>query len=182
MSYIIFVNPNILAKQGCHSSSLLINDYCNGCQHISDGSFRKRSLRISTRDGVKCSLHLQLYSALDSLLARSISNGIHLWLVQYFYYCNKVRKMITCFHSGQYATCHRGGLGFSSLSIYFRNANLLEFLSDSKTITVIAAAYNVATEAYSCGVFSVNSNGGIVPSLSCQLHVSRSPSCSDWFS
>ena len=90
MSYIIFVNPNILSKTGnAIPSSLLINDYCNSCQYISDGSFRKRSLRISTRDGVKRVLYI--YSCIRPwiYLARSISNGIHLWFIQYFYYCNK---------------------------------------------------------------------------------------------
>ena len=68
MSYIIFVNPNILSKTGMPFQAVfLINDYCNSCQHISDGSFRKRTLRISTRDGLNAFFTLQLCSVLDLL-------------------------------------------------------------------------------------------------------------------
>ena len=75
------------------------------------------------------------------------------------------------------------GAGWDFHRLYrFKNANLLEFLSDSKAITQVnGAAYNVATEAYKGGVFSVNSNGGIVPSL-VNFTSPGALSCSDWFS
>ena len=87
-------------------------------------------------------------------------------LFNIFITVTKVRKMIIKAIPVSMQHAIGGGIGIFIAYIGLKNANLLEFLSDSKTITQVnGAAYNVATEAYKGGVFSVNSNGGIVPSL-----------------
>ena len=85
MSYIIFVNPNILSKTGMPFQAVFLSTIiATVVSTLVMGLFRKRSLRISTRDGVECVLYF--YSCLRPwiYLARSISNGIHLWFIQYF--------------------------------------------------------------------------------------------------
>ena len=87
-------------------------------------------------------------------------------LFNIFITVTKVRKMIIKAIPVSMQHAIGGGIGIFIAYIGLKNANLLEFLSDSKTITQVnGVTYNVATEAYKGGVFSVNSNGGIVPSL-----------------
>ncbi len=165
MSYIILSIRNILSKTGMPFQAVFLSTIIATVVSTLVMGLFATSFTLAPGMGLNAFFTLQLSSALI-YLARSISNGIHLWFIQYFYYCNKVCKMIISY-LGQYATCHRGArLGFHRV-YRFLKCQLLEFLSDSKTITQVnGAAYNVATEeAYKGGVFSVNSNGGIVPSL-----------------
>ena len=91
MSYIIFVNPNILSKTGMPFQAVFLSTIiATVVSTLVMGLFANVPYALAPGMGLKrVSLHLQLYSALDSLGKKRLAMVFYLWFIQYFYYCNK---------------------------------------------------------------------------------------------
>ena len=90
MSYILFVNPQILSQTGMPAQGCIPrNDYRCSCGYPDDGLLRQLAICSSARYGTQCLLYL--YSCIWAWLfmARSPSYGLYLWNYLIDYYLDK---------------------------------------------------------------------------------------------
>lgn len=167
MSYIIFVNPNILSKTGMPFQAVFLSTIiATVVSTLVMGLFANVPYALAPGMGLNAFFTFTVVFGLGFTWQEALAMVFICGLLNIFITVTKVRKMIIKAIPVSMQHAIGGGIGIFIAYIGLKNANLLEFLSDSKTITQVnGAAYNVATEAYKGGVFSVNSNGGIVPSL-----------------
>ena len=167
MSYIIFVNPNILSKTGKPFQAVFLSTIiATVVSTLGMGLFANVPYALAPGMGLNAFFTFTVVFGLGFTWQEALAMVFICGLFNIFITVTKVRKMIIKAIPVSMQHAIGGGIGIFIAYIGLKNANLLEFLSDSKTITQVnGAAYNVATEAYKGGVFSVNSNGGIVPSL-----------------
>mgnify|MGYP000364084606 CR=1 FL=1 len=167
MSYIIFVNPNILSKTGMPFQAVFLSTIiATVVSTLVMGLFANVPYALAPGMGLNAFFTFTVVFGLGFTWQEALAMVFICGLFNIFITVTKVRKMIIKAIPVSMQHAIGGGIGIFIAYIGLKNANLLEFLSDSKTITQVnGAAYNVATEAYKGGVFSVNSNGGIVPSL-----------------
>ena len=167
MSYIIFVNPNILSKTGMPFQAVFLSTIiATVVSTLVMGLFANVPYALAPGMGLNAFFTFTVVFGLGFTWQEALAMVFICGLFNIFITVTKVRKMIIKAIPVSMQHAIGGGIGIFIAYIGLKNANLLEFLSDSNTITQVnGAAYNVATEAYKGGVFSVNSNGGIVPSL-----------------
>ena len=167
MSYIIFVNQNILSKTGMPFQAVFLSTIiATVVSTLVMGLFANVPYALAPGMGLNAFFTFTVVFGLGFTWQEALAMVFICGLFNIFITVTKVRKMIIKAIPVSMQHAIGGGIGIFIAYIGLKNANLLEFLSDSKTITQVnGAAYNVATEAYKGGVFSVNSNGGIVPSL-----------------
>lgn len=162
MSYIIFVNPNILSKTGMPFQAVFLSTIiATVVSTLVMGLFANVPYALAPGMGLNAFFTFTVVFGLGFTWQEALAMVFICGLLNIFITVTKVRKMIIKAIPASMQHAIGGGIGIFIAYIGLKNANLLEFLSDSKTITQVnGAAYNVATEAYRGGVFSVNSNGG----------------------
>ena len=167
MSYIIFVNPTILSKTGMPFQAVFLSTIiATVVSTLVMGLFANVPYALAPGMGLNAFFTFTVVFGLGFTWQEALAMVFICGLFNIFITVTKVRKMIIKAIPVSMQHAIGGGIGIFIAYIGLKNANLLEFLSDSKTITQVnGVTYNVATEAYKGGVFSVNSNGGIVPSL-----------------
>ncbi len=149
MSYIIFVNPSILSQTGMPFQAVFLSTIIASV--------------VST-------LVMGLFANVPYALAPGMGlNAFFTFTVVFglgFSWQEALAMVFICGLLNIFIHAIGGGIGVFVAYIGLKNANLLSFLTDAKTITTINnQPFQATTEAFKGGIFAVTSNGGVVPSL-----------------
>lgn len=167
MSYILFVNPSILSQTGMPFQAVfLATIIATVISTLIMGLFANVPYALAPGMGLNAFFTFTVVFGLGFSWQEALAMVFICGLFNVFITVTKVRKSIIKSIPVSMQHAIGGGIGIFIAYIGIKNANLLSFLSDSSTITSINnAPFNAATEAYNGGIFSVVTNGGIVPSL-----------------
>ncbi|VHB72727.1 permease family protein [Streptococcus pyogenes] len=91
MSYILFVNPSILGAAGMPSNAVFLATIIAAViSTLIMGLFANVPYALAPGMGLNVFFHLYSCFCFRVFMARSLGNGFHLWIIQYFYYRNQV--------------------------------------------------------------------------------------------
>lgn len=167
MSYIIFVNPSVLSQTGMPFQAVFLSTIiASVVSTLVMGLFANVPYALAPGMGLNAFFTFTVVFGLGFSWQEALAMVFICGLFNIFITVTKVRKMIIQAIPVSMQHAIGGGIGIFVAYIGLKNANLISFLSDAKSITAVnGAPYNAAAEVYQGGIFSVNSNGGIVPSL-----------------
>ena len=167
MSYIIFVNPSILSQTGMPFQAVFLSTIVAAVvSTLVMGLFANVPYALAPGMGLNAFFTFTVVFGLGFTWQEALAMVFICGLLNVFITVTKIRKMIIQAIPVSMQHAIGGGIGVFVAYIGLKNANLLSFLSDAKTIaTINNQPYQATVESFKGGVFSVTSNGGIVPSL-----------------
>ena len=167
MSYIIFVNPSILSQTGMPFQAVFLSTIiASVVSTLVMGLFANVPYALAPGMGLNAFFTFTVVFGLGFSWQEALAMVFICGLLNIFITVTKIRKMIIQAIPVSMQHAIGGGIGVFVAYIGLKNANLLSFLTDAKTITTINnQPFQATTEAFKGGIFSVTSNGGVVPSL-----------------
>ena len=167
MSYIIFVNPSILSQTGMPFQAVFLSTIiASVVSTLVMGLFANVPYALAPGMGLNAFFTFTVVFGLGFSWQEALAMVFICGLLNIFITVTKIRKMIIQAIPVSMQHAIGGGIGVFVAYIGLKNANLLSFLTDAKTITTINnQPFQAPTEAFKGGIFSVTSNGGVVPSL-----------------
>ncbi|MGY3724061.1 putative MFS transporter, AGZA family, xanthine/uracil permease [Granulicatella balaenopterae] len=166
MSYIIFVNPSILSLTGMPFQAVFLSTIiATVVSTLIMGLFANVPYALAPGMGLNAFFTFTVVFGLGFSWQEALAMVFICGMFNVFITVTKVRKMIIKAIPLSLQHAIGGGIGIFVAYIGIKNANLLNFLSNDASIISINNASYTATTPYPDGVFSVVSNGGIVPSL-----------------
>ena len=167
MSYIIFVNPSILSQTGMPFQAVFLSTIiASVVSTLVMGLFANVPYALAPGMGLNAFFTFTVVFGLGFSWQEALAMVFICGLLNIFITVTKIRKMIIQAIPVSMQHAIGGGIGVFVAYIGLKNANLLSFLTDAKTITTINnQPFQATTEAFKGGIFAVTSNGGVVPSL-----------------
>ncbi|WP_125706178.1 NCS2 family permease [Lacticaseibacillus daqingensis] len=167
MSYILFVNPQILSLAGMPSQAVfLATIIASAVGTLVMGLFANVPYALAPGMGLNAFFTYTVVFALGYSWQQALALVFICGLINVLITVTKVRKMIIMAIPEVMQHAIGGGIGVFIAYIGLKNAGFLQFTSDSSNILSINnAAYNAATTSYKGGVTGVVTGGGIVPGL-----------------
>lgn len=167
MSYIIFVNPSILALAGMPSQAVfLATIIAAAVSTLVMGLFANVPYALAPGMGLNAFFTYTVVFALGFTWQQALAMVFLCGLINVLITVTKIRKLIINSIPESLQHAISGGIGIFIAYIGMKNANFLEFTSDAGSIVSInGAPYDAAAESYAGGVGSIVTGGGIVPAL-----------------
>ncbi|WP_179396142.1 NCS2 family permease [Lacticaseibacillus absianus] len=167
MSYILFVNPQVLSLAGMPSQAVfLATIIASAVGTLVMGLFANVPYALAPGMGLNAFFTYTVVFALGYNWKQALALVFICGLINILITVTKVRKMIIMAIPEVMQHAIGGGIGVFIAYIGLKNAGFLQFTSDSSNILSINnAAYNAATSNYKDGVTGVVTGGGIVPAL-----------------
>lgn len=166
MSYIIFVNPAILSLTGMPSQAVfLATIIASVIGTLVMGLFANVPYAQAPGMGLNAFFTYTVCFALDFSWQQALAIVFICGLVNIFITVTKIRKSIIKSIPNSLQNAIGGGIGIFVAYIGIKNANLINFTSDSGTIEAINGAIYDPSALVDAPVYSVITGGGIVPAL-----------------
>ncbi|WP_461224595.1 NCS2 family permease [Lacticaseibacillus suihuaensis] len=167
MSYILFVNPQVLSQTGMPSQAVfLATIIASAVGTLVMGLFANVPYALAPGMGLNAFFTYTVVFALGYNWKQALALVFICGMINILITVTKVRKMIIMAIPEVMQHAIGGGIGVFIAYIGLKNAGFLQFTSDSSNILSINnAAYNAATSNYKDGVTGVVTGGGIVPAL-----------------
>ncbi|MCI1987016.1 MAG: NCS2 family permease [Lactobacillus sp.] len=167
MSYILFVNPQILSLAGMPSQAVfLATIIASAAGTLVMGLFANVPYALAPGMGLNAFFTYTVVFALGFKWQQALALVFICGVINILITVTKVRKMIIMAIPEVLQHAIGGGIGVFVGYIGLKNAGFLQFTSDSGNILSINnTAYHAATTTYKDGVTSVVTGGGIVPAL-----------------
>ncbi|WP_338217287.1 NCS2 family permease [Lacticaseibacillus salsurivasis] len=167
MSYILFVNPQLLSQTGMPYQAVFIATIvASAVGTLVMGLFANVPYALAPGMGLNAFFTYTVVFALGYSWQQALALVFICGIINILITVTKIRKMIIMAIPEMMQHAIGGGIGVFVAYIGLKNAGFLQFTSDSSSILSInGAAYNAATTSFKGGVTSVVSGGGIVPAL-----------------
>ncbi|AZP03313.1 NCS2 family permease [Jeotgalibaca ciconiae] len=167
MSYIIFVNPSILALSGMPSQAVfLATIIAAAISTLVMGLFANVPYALAPGMGLNAFFTYTVVFALGFTWQEALAMVFLCGVINVLITVTRVRKMIIKSIPESLQHAISAGIGIFISYIGVKNAGFLEFTSDAGTILSINnTPYNSALETYEGGIDSIITSGGIVPAL-----------------
>ncbi len=167
MSYILFVNPQILSLTGMPSQGVfLATIIASAVGTLVMGLFANVPYALAPGMGLNAFFTYTVVFALGYKWQQALALVFICGVINILITVTKVRKMIIMAIPEVMQHAIGGGIGIFVGYIGLKNAGFLQFTSDSSNILSINnAAYQAATTHFKGGVTGVVTGGGIVPAL-----------------
>lgn len=167
MSYIIFVNPSILALSGMPSQAVfLATIIAAAISTLVMGLFANVPYALAPGMGLNAFFTYTVVFALGFTWQEALAMVFLCGVINVLITVTRVRKMIIKSIPESLQHAISAGIGIFISYIGVKNAGFLEFTSDAGTILSINnTPYNPALETYEGGIDSIITSGGIVPAL-----------------
>ncbi|MFD1484989.1 NCS2 family permease [Lacticaseibacillus baoqingensis] len=167
MSYILFVNPQVLSLAGMPSQAVfLATIIASAVGTLVMGLFANVPYALAPGMGLNAFFTYTVVFALGFKWQQALALVFICGLINILITVTKVRKMIIMAIPEVLQHAIGGGIGVFVGYIGLKNAGFLQFTSDSSNILSINnAAYHATTATYKGGVSGVVTGGGIVPAL-----------------
>lgn len=165
MSYILFVNPQILSATGMPSQAVfLATIIASVIGTLVMGLFANVPYAQAPGMGLNAFFTYTVCFALGFKWQEALALVFICGIVNILITVTKVRKSIIKAIPESLQHAIGGGIGIFVAYIGIKNANLIQFTSDNSTILSINGE-KFASDATYTGVYSVVTSGGIVPAL-----------------
>lgn len=165
MSYIIFVNPAILSATGMPSQAVfLATIIASVIGTLVMGLFANVPYAQAPGMGLNAFFTYTVVFALGFSWQQALALVFICGLINIFITVTKIRKSIIRAIPESLQNAISGGIGIFIAYIGIKGANIVQFTSDAANILSINGQPFAADSTYS-GIFSVVTNGGIVPAL-----------------
>lgn len=165
MSYIIFVNPAILSATGMPSQAVfLATIIASAIGTLVMGLFANVPYAQAPGMGLNAFFTYTVCFALGFSWQQALALVFICGLLNIFITVTKIRKSIIKAIPESLQNAISGGIGIFIAYIGLKGANIIQFTSDNTNILSINGQPFAADAAYN-GIFSVVTNGGIVPAL-----------------
>ncbi len=165
MSYIIFVNPAILSATGMPSQAVfLATIIAAAIGTLVMGLFANVPYAQAPGMGLNAFFTYTVVFALGFTWEQALALVFVCGLLNIFITITKIRKSIIKAIPENLQNAISGGIGIFIAYIGIKGANIVEFTSEGANIISINNQAFAANETYN-NIFSVVTNGGIVPSL-----------------
>lgn len=167
MSYILFVNPQVLSLAGMPSQAVfLATIIASAVGTLFMGLFANVPYALAPGMGLNAFFTYTVVFALGYTWRQALAMVFICGLINILITVTKVRKMIIMAIPEVLQHAIGGGIGIFVAYIGLKNAGFLQFTSDSSNILSINnVAYHAGTTTYKGGVTGVVTGGGIVPAL-----------------
>lgn len=167
MSYILFVNPQILSLAGMPSQAVFLSTIvASAIGTLVMGLFANVPYALAPGMGLNAFFTYTVVFALGYTWQQALALVFICGLFNIFITVTKIRKLIIVAIPEALQHAIGGGIGVFVGYIGLKNAGFLQFTSDSSDILSINnAAYNIGTTHFKGGVTGVVTGGGIVPAL-----------------
>mgnify|MGYP000882740455 CR=1 FL=1 len=168
MSYILFVNPQILSLAGMPSQAVFLATIISSAiGTLVMGLFANVPYALAPGMGLNAFFTYTVVFALGYSWQQALALVFICGLFNIFITVTKIRKLIIVAIPETLQHAIGGGIGVFVGYIGLKNAGLLNFTSDSGSILSInGAAYKATQTNFKGGIESVVTGGGIVPALS----------------
>lgn len=168
MSYILFVNPQILSLAGMPSQAVfLATIIASAIGSLVMGLFANVPYALAPGMGLNAFFTYTVVFALGYTWQQALALVFICGLFNIFITVTKIRKLIIVAIPEVLQHAIGGGIGVFVGYVGLKNAGLLNFTSDSSNILSINdAAYKATQTNFKGGIESVVTGGGIVPALS----------------
>jgi AGZA family xanthine/uracil permease-like MFS transporter len=168
MSYILFVNPQILSLAGMPSQAVfLATIIASAIGSLVMGLFANVPYALAPGMGLNAFFTYTVVFALGYNWQQALALVFICGLFNIFITVTKIRKLIIVAIPEVLQHAIGGGIGVFVGYVGLKNAGLLQFTSDSSNILSINnAAYKATQTDFKGGIESVVTGGGIVPALS----------------
>lgn len=165
MAYILFVNPEILSKTGMPSQAVfLATIIASAIGTLVMGLFANVPYAQAPGMGLNAFFTFTVCSGLGFKWQQALAMVFICGIINILITVTKVRKLIIKSIPASLQNAISGGIGIFVAYIGIKNANFLQFTSDSGTLVSINDTAFSATGSYE-KVYSVVTGGGIVPAL-----------------
>ncbi len=165
MSYIIFVNPAVLSATGMPSQAVfLATIIAAAIGTLVMGLFANVPYAQAPGMGLNAFFTYTVVFALGFTWEQALALVFICGLLNIFITVTKIRKSIIKAIPESLQNAISGGIGIFIAYIGIKGANIIQFTSESANILSINNQPFVADGTYS-NIFSVVSNGGIIPAL-----------------
>ena len=167
MSYILFVNPQVLSLAGMPSQAVFMATIiASAVGTLVMGLFANVPYALAPGMGLNAFFTYTVVFALGYTWRQALAMVFICGMINILITVTKVRKMIIMAIPEVLQHAIGGGIGVFIGYIGLKNAGFLQFTSDSSNILSINdTAFKAATTTYKGGVTSVVTGGGIVPAL-----------------
>ncbi|SJN44548.1 Xanthine/uracil/thiamine/ascorbate permease family protein [Marinilactibacillus psychrotolerans 42ea] len=167
MSYIVFVNPQILSLTGMPSQAVFLATIISSAVGtLIMGIYAKVPYAQAPGMGLNAFFTYTVVFALGFSWQEALMMVFICGIVNIIITMTSIRKMII--HSIPETLQHAigGGIGVFIAYIGLKNANFLEFTSEAKDIMVVNNdSFDAVNETYQGGLSTVVTGGGIIPDL-----------------
>lgn len=165
MSYVIFVNPAILSATGMPSQAVfLATIIAAAIGTLVMGLFANVPYAQAPGMGLNAFFTYTVVFALGFTWEQALALVFICGLLNIFITITKIRKSIIKAIPESLQNAISGGIGIFIAYIGIKNANIIQFTSEPLNIIAINGEQFAAGGTYS-NIFSVVSNGGIIPAL-----------------
>lgn len=165
MSYIIFVNPAILSATGMPSQAVfLATIIASAIGTLIMGLFANVPYAQAPGMGLNAFFTYTVVFALGFSWEQALALVFICGMLNIFITVTKIRKSIIKSIPESLQNAISGGIGIFIAYIGIKGANIIEFLSDNSNIIAVNGQPFAADGTYS-NIFSLVTNGGIVPSV-----------------
>ena len=167
MSYILFVNPSILSQTGMPFQAVfLATALAAAISTLVMGVFANVPYALAPGMGLNAFFTFTVVFGLNFSWQEALAMVFICGVFNVLITVTKIRKVIIKSIPESLQHAIGAGIGVFVAYIGIKNAGFIEFLSDAGSLlSVNNAAYNATQSTYEGGIFSVVSNGGIVPGL-----------------
>ncbi|MDW5299977.1 MAG: NCS2 family permease [Sedimentibacter sp.] len=165
MSYIIFVNPAILSATGMPSQAVFLSTIIAAViGTLIMGLFANVPYAQAPGMGLNAFFTYTVVFALGFTWEQALALVFICGIVNIIITVTKIRKSIIKAIPESLQNAISGGIGIFIAYIGIKGANLVQFTSESANILSVNGQAFAADGTYS-GIFSVVTNGGIIPAL-----------------
>ncbi|MGI6282967.1 NCS2 family permease [Caproicibacterium lactatifermentans] len=165
MSYILFVNPQVLSKTGMDSQAVfLATIIAASIGTLVMALFANVPYAQAPGMGLSAFFTYTVCMSLHFTWQQALAMVFICGLINIIITVTKFRKLIIKSIPKSLQNAISGGIGIFVAYIGLKNANLIQFSTDSSSMVAINGQPYSATAAYK-GITSVASNGGVVPSI-----------------
>jgi adenine/guanine/hypoxanthine permease len=167
MSYIIFVNPSILALTGMPSQAVFLATIISAAvSTLFMGLFANVPYALAPGMGLNAFFTFTVVFSLGFTWQQALAMVFICGLLNVFITVTKIRKMIIKSIPEGLQHAISGGIGIFIAYIGIKGSGFLQYTSDAGSIlSVNGAPYDAAAESYKGGIGAIVSGGGIVPAL-----------------
>ena len=169
MSYILFVNPAILGAAGMPTQAVfLATIIATAISTLIMGLFANVPYALAPGMGLNAFFTYTVVFGLGFSWQEALAMVLLCGVFNILITVTKVRKSIIKSIPVSLQHAIGGGIGIFVAYLGFKNANIINFLTSAENIITVngVAPAEATAKTFENGVFSVYSNGGIVPEIS----------------
>ena len=165
MSYILFVNPSILAQSGMPSQAVfLATIFASAISTLAIGLIANVPYALAPGMGLNAFFTYTVVISLGFTWQEALSMVFICGLINVLITVTNIRRMLIIAIPDSLQNAISAGIGVFIAYIGIKNLGLLKFTSDTSNIVAVNGGDPTA-ETFSGGVTSVVSTGGILPEL-----------------